>query len=665
MSPPLPDKNIAEGMDAHRRGDFRQALLCYEKTLAAQPDHAIALNLKGTALFQCDQPEQALPLLQRAAQLRRNDAGILGNLGQVYLALDKHVDAEQVFRKALRLEPNQPDYQMGVANALALQGKLSDAEVLFTRLAQRHPHQPLPWFNLGNVQRDQGRAADAIESFRHALALDANALDARNNLAGALHALLRFDDAEREYRACLVIDPDYLPARISLASLLIDVARDAEAEVVCREVLQCEPGHIDAWLMLANAQNHQGRIEDQLHTMRAAATRARDNVKVIKACAGALFDAGYFAEAMREVARAQAIEPDETARQDLLAGALLAYGYIEAAWICYRHRPGPALFRAKNPQVMLSNRLPGEVKGAHIFVQREQGLGDELFFLRYAPLLARRGARITYRAGRKLHTLLERVTCLATVLPESAPVPAADAVLLVGDLPHALTPGDIAQRQFADVCATAPAQTIAAGRWMPYRENEATRFPPGLAIPPLPARIDDMRQRLASVGAPPYLGLTWRAGVPPREQGADGWTLYKSAAIDGFAKAAGAFPGTLLALQRGPLPGEIAAFAQVAGRPVHDFSDLNDDLEGMLALLALIDDYAGVSNTNMHLRIAAGKTARVLVPGPAEWRWMVVGDTSPWFPGFSLYRQATNGDWVPAWNALALDLAQTPPPAAR
>jgi hypothetical protein len=76
----------------------------------------------------------------------------------------------------------------------------------------------------------------------------------------------------------------------------------------------------------------------------------------------------------------------------------------------------------------------------------------------------------------------------------------------------------------------------------------------------------------------------------------------------------------------------------------------------MLALLDVLDDYIGVSNTNMHLRAGAGKTARVLVPWPAEWRWMIAGGTSPWFPGFRIYRQRPDGDWKEALTALAADL---------
>jgi len=58
----------------------------------------------------------------------------------------------------------------------------------------------------------------------------------------------------------------------------------------------------------------------------------------------------------------------------------------------------------------------------------------------------------------------------------------------------------------------------------------------------------------------------------------------------------------------------------------------------------------------MHLRAAAGRSARVLVRCPAEWRWMATGSSSPWFPGFSLYRQSLDGDWSAALARLRKDL---------
>ncbi len=659
--PPPIIRELEAGLQAHRAGQFESALSHYQRALGLQPDNADALNLSGVALQQLGQLDGALAHLREAARLRRNDSAILANLGQVYAALNRHSEAEEAYRKASRIDPRQPNYQMGLANALAQQGQHAAAQTLFERLTQRHPELPLLWFNRGNLLRNQGRLADAADSFRRALALNANDLDTRNNLAGVLHALLRFDEAEREYRACLDRDAHYFPACASLASLLIDVARDAEAESVCRTALQLAPDRADVWLMLASAQNHQGRVDAQLETMRAAAARWPHDAAVVNAYAAALFNAGEFAEAMRmsERAQTQALAPGGNQPQAFLAGALQAYGYLEAGWLCYRQRPARAQFLAGYPQVTLAETLPSPLHGApvvvdivvNIVVLSEQGLGDELFFLRYAPLLAEKGARITYRAGAKLQTLLERAPCLQAVLPAQAAIPAAEYVMLAGDLPAAITPVQTAQDQLA--AANAPGQAAAV--------SASDRYPPSLAIAPLPERVSEMRQRLAAAGPAPYLALTWRAGTPAREQGAEGWSLYKATAIADFAQAVGAFPGTLLALQRNPAPGEIAAVAEATGRPVQDFSDLNDNLEGMLALLALIDEYAGVSNTNMHLRALAGKTARVLLPAPAEWRWMQSGDASPWFPGFSLYRQAHDGSWQAAWAALRRDLSQTWP----
>jgi hypothetical protein len=76
----------------------------------------------------------------------------------------------------------------------------------------------------------------------------------------------------------------------------------------------------------------------------------------------------------------------------------------------------------------------------------------------------------------------------------------------------------------------------------------------------------------------------------------------------------------------------------------------------MLALLALVDDYVGVSNTNMHIRAGAGRAARVLMPAPAEWRWPGDGAGTPWFPGFTCYRQRHDGAWDAALAALREDL---------
>ena len=78
----------------------------------------------------------------------------------------------------------------------------------------------------------------------------------------------------------------------------------------------------------------------------------------------------------------------------------------------------------------------------------------------------------------------------------------------------------------------------------------------------------------------------------------------------------------------------------------------------MLALLSLMDEYVTVSNTNVHLRAETGRTSRILVPNPPEYRWMAEGEESPWFPGCKGYRQKVGGEWEEVLAMLAEDLVQ-------
>ena len=99
-----------------------------------------------------------------------------------------------------------------------------------------------------------------------------------------------------------------------------------------------------------------------------------------------------------------------------------------------------------------------------------------------------------------------------------------------------------------------------------------------------------------------------------------------------------------MSLQRGPTKEDLAAIRSATGAVVHDLSALNEDLAEMLALLDVLDEYVAVSNTNVHLRAGLGRTARVLVPYPPEWRWMLEG-RSQWFPSFPVYREPASRGW--------------------
>ena len=641
------DQEFEWAVQAHQRGDLAAAMAGYRRVLAAAPDNARAGALLGTALLQTDAAAQALPLLQNAAAKLRNDLDVLGALAQAYFSLSQYPQAADTYRKALRIAPAAVELQLGLANSMAVQGQYADARRMLERVLARQPDNVMVWFNLGNVLRDMGESAPAAGAYREALKRAPDMVQARNGLGSVLHSALKLDEAEREYRRCVHDAPQFLTAWQNLASVLGDMGRHDASEQACRDALRLAPSNTQTLGMLADSFNARGRMHEALRYYAEALKLAPESVALRLSYATKLCDTGDVRGGLAEYALAMQRAPDAREPHQTVATTLLAHGFLAEGWARYRQRPAFFAFQEKLP-VTLTQSLPESLEGKSIGVLREQGLGDEIFFLRYVAVLARRGAHVTYRSARAIAGLVKRIEGVSAVIDAEAPLPACDAAILAGDLPHALAlPVDGGVEPLWD---------------FPWTQSMVAPLPPpGVRIAPLAEALHRMRNQLAQLGPPPYVGITWRGGTPPTEQGAGNWMLFKELDIAGLGAALQPLRGTFIALQRNPSPGELAAMAAALGAPVHDLTALNADLETMLALLALIDEYVGVSNTNMHLRAAAGKSARVLVPSPAEWRWMASGPRSPWFPGFSIYRQSNDGEWAGALAKLTLDLAATYP----
>src|SRR5262245_57085604 len=318
------------------------------------------------------------------------------------------------------------------------------------------------------------------------------------------------------------------------------------------------------------------------------------------------------------------------ARGDALSPRLtsLALGSYEEGWLHYGGRPHA------QAKAFAWNRRTGEqrprpaLEGISVSVHGEQGLGDELFFMRFLAPLARVARRVSYRGDPRLRVLLERADIGCKWADEADDPP--DLECLAGDLPFLL------------------GHPLSAG------------FPPPFPVSALAERAAASRGRLEQFGPPPYLGVTWRAGFAESAQRADLLrVLFKRIDPRVLGETLARFPGSLVSVQRHPQPGELEAFRAGARRPVLDLSGANDDLEELIGVLVLLDDYVGVSSTNMHLRAGLGQTARVLAPMPPEWRWAAAGTSSPWFPGFAVYREAADTGWTPALRALSEDLARS------
>ncbi len=438
-----------------------------------------------------------------------------------------------------------------------------------------------------------------------------------------LHRQGRLDEADRAYRHLLEREPGHAVATHYLGMIAWQRGDLASAERQMRAALAADASIADFHNNLALLLRDTGRLDEAIAGFRRTLAvdprwfEAHNNLGL------ALEALGRWDEAIAQYRAAIAAEPRFAAARHNLGQALLATGAWAEGWEQYRWRH-LAQGAATAPPAEGVARLPASLAGRRLALVAEQGIGDVLFFLRFAPELARRGARLAFRGDARLHAILARTGLFALgCAPEGAPASGLEA-LAVGDLPWLLA------------------------------ANDASRFPPALALAPLPDRAARMKARLEALGPAPCVALTWRAGVAPVGPAR---TQLKEVPLAALGAALRGIAANWVSVQRGPREGEREALEGAIGSPVHDFSQANEDLEDMLGLLASVRGYAGTSNANTHLGAGSGLAQQVLVPMPAEWRWLAAGERSPWFPAMTIHRQEASGAWEPALAQLARALA--------
>jgi Flp pilus assembly protein TadD len=537
---------------------------------------------------------------------------------------ERHDDAAAEYRRVLDAGGEAADALANLALCLRALGRLHDAELAAERAAALAPGSAEALHNLGIIRDALGRA-DAVSILERAVELSRGVPEVVSDLGVALDRAGRFERAESCFRRALAGDPRRRETRENLSGVLYAMGRIAEAEAVARALVADEPASAEGHLRLALCGLCSGDRDAAL----AAARRCVELAPTAphwNLLGQILRERGELDAATGAIGEALQLQPVFPEASLNLAYALLAGGQYRDAWRAYLRRPRkPPL--PGGATALGADDVPS-LAGKRVLLVGEQGPGDELFFLRYAPALRTRGATPAYYGDARLVPLLESTRLFGAVASREAPPPAADRAALVGDLPAIL--GD----------------------------EEGAPRPPSLRLAADPARLARFRSALASVGPPPYLAVTWQAGpVASRWEASSKGAFFKRIAPDALASALRGVPATIVIVQRAAATEDVESFARALGRRAPDVTVRDDDLRDALALMAVVDEYVGVSNTNMHLRAASGRTAHVLAPLPTEWRWGAAGDESPWFPGFRIHREPSTAAWAGALTQLRNELA--------
>jgi tetratricopeptide (TPR) repeat protein len=114
--------------------------------------------------------------------------------------------AEQLYRRAMKMDPNDAAAPFNLGNVLRGAGRNIDAEAAYRASVKADPGFAPAWYNLADMLDDQRRTKEAVTCLIRALEADPDYADAMYNMALMLQRLERYADAAAAWRRYLDMD---------------------------------------------------------------------------------------------------------------------------------------------------------------------------------------------------------------------------------------------------------------------------------------------------------------------------------------------------------------------------------------------------------------------------------------------------------------------------
>jgi tetratricopeptide (TPR) repeat protein len=587
LKPDFADAHTNLGNTLRLDGRLDEAVAAYREAIRLRPDYPEAYNNLGVALRGQGKTAEAVAAFHEALRLRPAYPEAHHNLGLALASQGRHDVAVGCFQQAIRLRPNDGESYFHLGGELLALNRHDEAAAALSEAIRQQPQSARAHKSLGTVYGGKNKLDDAIRCYHEAIRLRPDYADAYNELGITLARQNKFDEAAESYRQAITHRPDYAAAHNNLGIALRKLGRYDEAVAACERAIALKPSYAEAFI-------NRGK---------AFAAMAR------------------YDEAIVSFTRCLELWPEHVDARLNRALVWLRQGDFALGWAEYgsRLRKGRLSKRAQLRPAW--NGCPP--RGLRVLLIAEQGLGDSLQFIRYAPILKRMGATVLFECPEKLVKLLQGMPGIDVLFPQAVEPPPHDVHAALMSLPGLL--GTRLETIPADV---------------PYIQADTER-------------IERWGRELAEYREF-KVGINWQGNAAYASD------YHRSMPLRRFAPLA-RVPGVrLFSLQK---YGGSEQLKELEGAfPVVDLGSRLDEGEGTgafldtAAVLKNLDLFVSSDTAVVHLAGALGVPVWVPLSASASWHWMDQREDSPWYPTMRLFRQERLLDWPPVFERMAAAL---------
>jgi tetratricopeptide (TPR) repeat protein len=169
--------HVQLGTAYERLSNATDAVEAYRAAQQLAPQMVEPYEALGTLYANQNRCQDALPQLEKASALARNENRIRIALADCKTKLGRHAEAVTLYRRVLQADPKQVGLYYKIARAQHEATGLREAMSWYEQAAREEPSNAMPHYYMGFAHKERGRAAKAITEFREYLRISPNALD--------------------------------------------------------------------------------------------------------------------------------------------------------------------------------------------------------------------------------------------------------------------------------------------------------------------------------------------------------------------------------------------------------------------------------------------------------------------------------------------------------
>jgi len=467
-----------------------------------------------------------------------------------------------------------------------------------------------------------GDFASVIESIRQALMAiqkDISAfhfLKTVNKTAIALHKKNRLNIAIHIYKRLIQLNPRIHFFYINLGLIYLQTKQLDLAIQYFENALKYNPESSQAYRYIGIVYRQQGNFAASGKYYQKALKINPDDAYVYDEM-GVLFEKmGQPEKSIQCYQRSISLNPNRAETYRNLSHAQMMHGHLREGFKNYEWRLKCADYNSR-----IFNEIPkwtGErFDNQTLFLCTEQGFGDIIQFIRYAPMVKSLGGTVTFGTFPNMVRLISQVKGIDRVF-SNEPMRNFNWQIQLMSLP-AIFETDIDTIPINIPYIYPPEKP---GKWVSIIRDHPAKLKIGLAWAGSPKHSEDQFRSMSLETLQPLLNLSHTQEI------------------------------AFFSLQIG----ERGLTESDKDLPIIDLNPHIDDFSDSAAAIDALDLVISVDTSTVHLAGAMGKPVWLMIPVSPDWRWMLDRTDSPWYPTLRIYRQKELANWETVINQIVTDL---------